>query len=157
MTIDGFKIYIDRLREGKEETLSESFAPDFLDVKEHDLRFSLPLQIEGKAQVVDNELILRLQVKLSFEKTCARCNQWGKIDLEISDLIIDESCSEIKHGVFDFSDRLREEILLNVPDYWRCSEANCLNLQGLENYLAKDDKKKFEENPFANLNLPGLK
>jgi len=43
-----FKIYVEQLREGQEKKLSETFAPDFLEINEEDLSFQSPVSWREK-------------------------------------------------------------------------------------------------------------
>jgi uncharacterized metal-binding protein YceD (DUF177 family) len=154
---EGFKIYVDRISNEKEELINESFSPDFLSVKEEDLRFKKELTVEGRAYLVDKELLLELDVRATVEKPCAVCNKWGELEVALSPLIHAEPLSSARSGIFDFSTLLREELLLQIPRFWKCNNGHCPQEEGLSKYFAKKGKKNFQENPFANIDLPEVK
>ena len=157
MDKEGFKIYCDRLSNGKEEKLEETFSSKFLAIEEEDLIFEQPIKISGRAYVVDKELLLELHIKAIAKKPCAVCNQWGELEISLSPFMHAEPLSSIKGGIFDFSEILREEILLQVPSYWKCNKGKCPQEEGLKKYFGQSKKENFQENPFANINLSELK
>ena len=156
---DEFKIYVDQLRNGHETIIDEQLEPDFLDIQDQDLMFNKPVKLKGKAYVAEKELILHWDVKTEALVPCKICNDLVSIDIQIEDLYFTKPLSEIKTGIFNFKDLLRETILLEVPAFTECNGGNCLHRKEMKKYLkekptssSKEDKSEYYQ-PFADLDL----
>lgn len=148
-------LYIDQLREGKEELIELSLSPDFLDICESDLQFCSPVSIKGKAYLAESHLILQLSLQVEALVRCAVCNQLTPSPINLPHFTEAKALSEIKGALYNYSGAIREGILLEIPHYVEC-RGDCLNRVELKNYLEKKnssqgrlDKARF---PFADLN-----
>lgn len=149
------RIYIDHLKEGDPHEIAETLDPSFLDIQESDgVRAKKPIVIEGSAYLVGEFLILSLDIQTELEIPCAVCNEPFSIKMHLPSWTHEEPLAEIKKGVFDFSQVLRDTVLLEIPFYPQCGGKTCANRQKVEKYLKKDepeDKSHEEYRPFENL------
>ncbi len=131
---EAFKIWIDRLGEGKVQKIEESFDPSFLEIAE-------------------NHLVIRLKASTKVTVPCVICNEMIDAELNVENFYHTEAVSEIRDALFDLSAPLREALLIELPSYFECEGGNCSQRQTLEPYLRstlKSDKKDTHL-PFADL------
>lgn len=133
-----FKIYIDRLRDGKREEFSFSISHDFMGVCENELRIVGDLNAEGSAYTTDDYLIIQLNLSLKAELPCSICNEPVAYEIAIEDFYHAEPLEEIRGAVFDYSDLVREALLLEVPAFIEC-EGKCPQRSQIENFLSKEE------------------
>lgn len=151
MADDSFKIYVERLRDGKQVQISEKFSPEFLDVNDEDLTFKKPVNVDGEAYIAGDSLILHLKIGTKGIVPCTICNKPVEVEIDLDDFYHAEPMSELKSGIFDFRDVLREAILLEVPAFTEC-KGNCPSRKELKKYLKKSEKSSEEGyHPFADL------
>ncbi|MBF5059828.1 YceD family protein [Candidatus Neptunochlamydia vexilliferae] len=142
-----FKIYVDRLSNGRTEEIQETLSPDFIDVKEKDLQFHTPVEMEGKAYLAEDHLVIQLKVAAEAIIPCSICNEEVKKKVVVKSFYHTEELENIRGQVYDYGDPLREAILLEVPPYVEC-EGKCPKREELKNYFSKGD----DQFPFADLN-----
>jgi uncharacterized metal-binding protein YceD (DUF177 family) len=148
--MDAFKVWIDRLTEGQVQKIDASYDPAFLDVEESELQFRSPVAVSGEAYLADDTLVLRLKAKTIALMPCIICNKMIETKLEILELYHTESLSDIRGAIFDFSEALREALLIELPKYVECGAGKCPERQALAPYLRKPEKKE-THCPFADL------
>lgn len=148
-----FSLSIDTLRDGSTQEIHEKQSPDFLHLPEGDeIHFKKEIQIDGEAYIAEDFLIVKLDIHAQVELPCAICNDEFSLPIHIPELIHEEPIKQIKHGVFDYSEIVREAILLEVPFYPQCGSNQCKNRKNVEKYLSKNGHKKDEEHqPFKDL------
>jgi uncharacterized protein len=101
---------------------SGELPPEIFDLPEGDARAVGPLEYDVWAQRFGSELLLTGNLSAPFEFTCVRTLHpfIQTIRLEGAAVSI-----EITHeGVFDVTDALREEVLINFPVDPRCEEGD---------------------------------
>jgi uncharacterized metal-binding protein YceD (DUF177 family) len=150
---DSFKIYVDQLREGQEKIIHESFSPDFLDIHERDLAFTKPVNVKGKAYIAEDELILQWTIDAKALIPCSICNQQVEVPIQLNQLYYAEPLANIKGGIFNFKEALRETILLEIPSFVEC-KGSCPQRQELGKYLKPSTDDRSDEEgyqPFADL------
>lgn len=152
-----FLIYIDRLKQGKEEIIEKTLSPDFIGVEEKYLHFNDEVSVSGKAYLADQHLIIQLKARTFATLPCSVCNQDVKIKIEVLDFRQVEDIEDIKSHVYNFSSALRESILLSVPPFAEC-EGSCPERKNMSQFLKKPRKTEKEipsaegqHFPFANL------
>lgn len=152
---DVFKIYIEQLREGQEEKIHEKLDPGFLGIQEPDLVFDKPVELEGLAYLAECELILRWDIRTEGLVPCSICNELVRVPINIKNFYYSEPISEIKSGIYNFKDLLRETILLDIPAFTECHKGNCPKRQEYRKYLKEPSSQSSEEEegyrPFADL------
>lgn len=126
-------IYVDRLKDGLVEKFAGTTNTEFLG---KDPLFQENLTLSGEAYVTSDHLILKLQAKTVTWLPCSICNELTEVPLSLSDFYHAEPLSEIP-SVFDFSELLREDILLQLPLFVECG-GNCPH---------REEIKKFLKNP----------
>lgn len=136
---DTFKIFVHRLRDGREERIEETLSPDFLDIDEADLVFKEPVNIEGTAAVTDDILVLILSIDTIAALPCAICNTDVKVKISIPHFCYTEKLSDIKGAVFDYQEALREGILLELPYTTECNGGDCPERADLAKYLTRNE------------------
>ena len=144
-------IYVDRLRDGHKEKISESCSPDFLDIHEDNLACVAPVNFIGEAYLADQELILRLAVNTRISLPCKICSDDAFIDIVVRDLCIVEELCNVKHGFFDFTMPLREAILLEIPSFAECNNGHCGHREEIKQYMHHADSGEEKYHPFAEL------
>lgn len=148
---DNFNIYVDRLYDGHTEVIDETVSPDFLDIHERDLAFNDPLLLKGEAYLAEDELILHLSITTYATIPCSICNEPVKVEIKEFNFYQAEPLKEIRAGVFNFKELLREVILLDVPAFAECDGGECPRRKEIEKYLKVEGEGDDEYRPFANL------
>lgn len=159
MDSDVFNIYIEQLRDGQVEKIDEVLDPGFLDVDEADLSLKSPVQLYGEAYLADHELVLHWNIRTEARVPCVMCNELVAVPLVIDNFYASEMVAEIKSGVFNYRELLRETILLEVPPFVECCSGSCPKRQELSHYIKVSSDRFAEENgacpdgfrPFADL------
>ncbi len=146
------KIYIERLRDGKTETISETLAPSFMEVSEQEVHFEKPILLSGEAYVTDEWLILTLTIQTEATLHCALCNDAFGYDIAIEHMMHEEPLENIRDGTFDLLPLVRESILLEIPFYPQCGATECLKRGEFERFLKKEGDKTAQM-PFKDLSL----
>lgn len=141
------KIFTQQLSEDARETINLTLAPDFLDLKEDELRASSPVKIEGEAYVLDDMLMVQLEVETTIEMPCSICNKMTKVQLENKNVVVSLPLSELPSSVFDYTDLLREEIVMLIPPFAECKKNGCPERASLK----PKPKEPSQNFPFADL------
>ncbi len=130
-----FTINTDRV--GKSGPIKINFETDtgFLEVNESRLTFADSVKIEGEAYVVEGELILNLKASCSVQMPCVVCNQPASRPVEIKNFYHAENVKQIRGAQFNFSQILREEILLEVPHFIECNLGSCPERAFIKSYI----------------------
>lgn len=152
---DGFNIYVEQLRSGNSEKISEAFAPDFLDVHEKELAFNDPVKVSGEAYLAEDNLILHLEISTFASIPCRICNEPVKVPLQLQKFYHSEPLDVIKSGVYNMMPLLREATLLETPAFAECEQGKCPKRKEFEKYIKKTENSEKEEgyHPFDDLKL----
>ena len=145
---DQFSIYIDRLKDGKVEHISQSYAPDFIEIEDVSLSFDDPILYKGEAYLADDELIIHFSADTYATIPCKICNEPVKAPIQIKNFYYPVSLSEIKGSIYSLKDILRETILLEAPTFAECTRDSCPKRMLLNKY---SEKMPPPENPFSKL------
>lgn len=136
---DTFKIFVHRLKGGHEEKIEEALDPQFLEVNEEGLAFTHKVYLQGHAELADGMFILKFSIKTETAMPCAICNKEVVIPITIPDFYYMEPLAEIRGGVFDYREILREAILLEIPYTAECNKGDCPERATVAKYLSKGD------------------
>ncbi len=141
-------IYIDRLKEGQEETFDGTISTSFLGT---DPSFQETLSLSGTAYVTGEHLILKLQANTAAWMPCSICNELTVVPISLTDFYHAESTKEIP-STFDFSDLLRADLLLQLPLFTECN-GNCPERSTVEKFLKThtNEATKSAQFPFSSL------
>lgn len=156
------QIFVDRLKDGRQEKIRATLSPEVINVHETELDFKKDVEVDGEAYLAQNELVIRFQVKTVCEKPCNICNEMVVVPLHVQNAYHAVPLEEIKGAVFDLSDQLRETILLEIPAFAECCDGKCPHRAQmgpfLKNKSAKTDQTADEGyNPFARLKIDNSK
>jgi hypothetical protein len=138
---DQFKIYIDRIKDGSLLNIQETVPPSFLDIHERDLSFSSPVVITGQASIAGDQLVIKLSIQTEASLPCAICNDRTPFPVAIQDFYHMEQIEDLKSPIFDFTEALREAILLTLPQFTECHGGNCPDRKEINKYLANTPPK----------------
>lgn len=155
-TNEAFNIYIERLRGGRIDKINESFSPNFLDLSEDDLKFTEEVTVQGEAYLAEEALILHFEIHAQGLIPCTICNEPVKVEVNVHNFYHTVPIRELKKGVYNFKDVVREAILIDTPPFAECDHGNCRARTEIQKYLAKpktDGEKNSGDtyHPFANL------
>ena len=141
-------IYIDRLKEGQEDIFEGTTSTSFLGT---DPVFQETLSLSGKAYVTGDHLILKLQASTAAWIPCSICNELTLVPITLTNFYHAESTKDIP-STFDFTELLREDILLQLPLFTECN-GNCPERTTVEKFLKKptSESAKNAQFPFSNL------
>lgn len=150
---DRFNIYVEQLRDKDEERIQLTVAPDFLGVDEPDLQFEAPVHLQGEVYLADQELLFRWNIETEAKIRCTICNEWTPVTVKIVHFYTSIPLSEIKSGVYNFKELLRETVLLEVPHFAECDEGNCPKRKEFSPFLKGDAPETDTQgyHPFAEL------
>lgn len=135
-----FIIYVDRLKDGQTLKIEENSSPAFLDIHEEELSFPSPVAIRGKAYLAEDHLVLQLDIRTEFVMPCSICNEKVTVPVEIKNFYHVEPLAEIPSHIFDYTELLREDILLQVPPFIECRGGKCPERGNISPYLKKEEK-----------------
>src|SRR5579862_8775034 len=114
------KIFTEQLRAGKREEIEHVLPSDLLGIQESDLVFHSPIYLKGEAYATDEHLILQLSAHTEVKMPCSICNEMTFVTLKTEELYHTILLDELKSTTFDFTDLLREEIVILIPQYVEC-------------------------------------
>ena len=106
--------------EGK--NFSGELPPEIFDLPAHDPQPVGPLSYDLHVQRFGSELLLSGSLSVPFELTCVRTLHPFVKTLRVEPANIAVEIEQ--EGVVVATDALREEVLLEIPDYPRCDEAD---------------------------------
>ncbi len=142
---DRFKIFVEQLRDGHIEQIQETYPSDFLDIHEKELAFIGKVVVDGEAYLANEDLILNLNISASAKLPCSICNNEVVSEIQIFHFYHSEPLAEIKGGVYNMQNILRETILLETPAFAECNQGKCPRRNDISNYLVQQNKKDLEE------------
>ena len=145
-----FKIYIDRLADENRELINLSAASDFLGVAEEELSFVGPVAISGEAYLAEDHLVICLKAKVTASIPCTICNTQVPTPVDVENFYATVPLEEISDSIFDYTEELREAILLNTPRFTEC-KGNCPEREAVKKYLKTPGPAAEVIFPFANL------
>ena len=141
-----FCIHVDHLKTDEVEEISEALSPDFLELlPSDDVKAVKPIAVKGEAYIAGDYLIVSLHIATQLQIPCAVCNEVFSFTVDLPDFVYEEPLEDIKHGVFDFAELVRETVLLEVPFYPQCGGTSCLNRAHVEKFLKKKEAGDEEE------------
>lgn len=150
---ESFRILIDRLKGGLTQKIGEAVNPSFLGPDEPELRFKEKVDIKGEAYLTDDHLIIHLKAKTRVFMPCAVCNEMIDKELKIDNFYLTQPIEEIRGACFDFSEPLREALLIELPKVVECNNGNCPERSTIAPYLRPENRQeKTTYFPFEDLN-----
>jgi len=132
------KIYVDRLTDGQTEVIEEMVSPELLEIKEKDLQFQKPIKLSGKGYLAEDHLIIQLEITTEATMPCLICNAFIQKKITVSSFYHTEEVANIKGHIYDYTEPMREAILLELPYSVECM-GNCPKRGELKSYLNNGD------------------
>lgn len=152
---EAFKIYVDQLRDGHSEKIAEKVDSSFLEIHEEDLSFVDLVDIKGEAYLAENNLILHFDISTLAKIPCAICNAEVKVPINLKNVYHSIPASEIKTGIYNSQELLREDILLATPLFAECNEGQCPEREALRKFFRDNESTHDSDDegyhPFAHL------
>ena len=100
--------------------ISQEIEPAMIGLEDANLNILPPLKVTGKAELIDNTVLVHVDVKAKYVFTCARCleifEQTKTNELEF-DYSVDKTVK-----VIDLGDDIRQEIIMDLPVRILCKE-----------------------------------
>lgn len=146
-----FKLFIKQLEEGKKEIIHVSVDPAFLALHENDLFFPAPIQVMGEAYTTSINLILNFKCNIKLKMPCSICNKFIEVEIRTENAYYDFNLKELTSAIFNYTEVVREEVILNIPHFVECASGNCPERKGVAPYLRQPTKKPETQFPFADL------
>ncbi len=129
------KIYVDRLKEGATEKIEERLDPSFMEVAEESLIFEQPIELKGLAYLASDHLIVELAIETSALLPCIICNEKITLPLKLKNFRFTVTLSQIRSGVYDYGEQVREAILVEVPRFFECTGGHCPERENISKYF----------------------
>ena len=148
--MENLNIYIDRLSEGQEQELQESLDPIFMGIFEDELSFEDPIELEGKAYLTDDHLLIEMNVSTCAKMPCTICNELTSIPVIINHSYLTIPLQEIKGAIYNCADTIRESLLLELPSFAEC-EGTCKKREVIKTFLNKEQTDDSNHFPFSGL------
>lgn len=145
--IDQLKIYIDRLSEDREETISCSVDPVTLDMVESELQFKDPVEMQGKAYLTKEHLVIHLSLETKALLPCSICNSMSPMPIKIQGEYYTIPLAEVRK-IYDLTENIRESILVLIPPFFECGGGTCKERENLGKYLKHSDEKVADPHHF---------
>ena len=102
--------------------LEDGEKGDVFALHEDSVRTTSPLRYRLEATLEGSELLLQGWIEAGFELLCVRCLEFFPRTIRIEPFALLEEVE--KPGIVDLTDRLREDILLDLPGHPRCNEGD---------------------------------
>ena len=147
--MSAFKILIDHLKGGQTQKIDLREDPKFLGPDEPDLKFHKAVIARGETYLTGEHLIIHLQTATAIKMPCAVCNVMVEIELRVDHFYHAQPIEEIRSGVFDFSDPLREALLIELPKTAECNGGKCPERSSITPFIGSSKKETYC--PFADM------
>jgi DUF177 domain-containing protein len=144
-------IFFARLDDGREQKIDEIIDPSFLEIDEPELKFKKNIIARGRAYLANDYLIIQAKLEVYATLPCSICNELIEEKLNVEDFYHAEKISDIPSLQFDYSELLREMILIQIPQFVECSGGNCPERAALSSYLKQKAPAANTHFPFTNL------
>lgn len=147
-------IYTDRLKDGRQESVSEQIAPTLMEIEEKELSFPEPIVVKGKVYIANDHLVMHFDIATTARLPCMVCNDFFTLNISIKNFYQTVALSELSSPQFNFSPEIREAILLQIPQYAECHQGKCPERQIITRFLKNPSKPAVDSTnnfPFADL------
>ena len=131
-------IYLERLKEGEITSIEETLSPLDLMLNDDLLKFEPDIELKGSAYLAEDHVVIQLDIKAQAQVACSVCNQGVKIPLSLKNTYITRELSDIKGGLFQYKEDLRETILLEAPSFAECNSGKCPEREKMKSFLKKE-------------------
>ena len=145
-----FTVFIDRLTEGKTQSIDEKVLKDFFFEDEEALKFAPEVLVKGKAYLTNDHLVLDIEVKTEASMPCIICEKFVPFSLEIEKQTLTIPLEEIKSKIFSYKDLIKEGILLQLPQTKECNDG-CSLREEISSYMKKQNNDVTTHFPFSGI------
>ena len=145
------KIFTEQLRAGKREEIEHVLSSDLLGIQESDLVFHSPIYLKGEAYATDEHLILQLSAHTEVKMPCSICNEMIFVPLKTEEIYHTILFTDLKSTIFDFTDLVREEIVILIPQFIECQEGKCPDRTFVSKFMKNKAVSPQNHFPFADL------
>jgi len=145
------KIFTEQLRDGKRESFEHVIPPDFLGIAESDLIFHSPIHLKGEVYATDEDIILQMSAHTEVKMPCSICNEMTFVTLKTEELFHTILLADLKSTTFDFTDILREELVITIPHFVECKQGQCPERTHVAKYMKSKTVSPQNHFPFADL------
>jgi uncharacterized metal-binding protein YceD (DUF177 family) len=145
------KLYTEQLKSGKREAIELMLPPDFLKIEESDIAFKTPIHLKGEAYAADDHLVLQLSAQTEALMPCGICNEMTLVFLQTEEIYHTILFEDLPSTIFDFSDIVREEIVLLIPQFVECKQGECPERSSVSKYIKSKSVSPTNHFPFADL------
>ena len=128
-------VNIDQLKKKSTEEIKVSANADILDIHVDDFYFHGTLDIQGEAYLASNNLILHLDLSAYAFVNCSICTKETEFPVQLHNFYHVEPLENLKRSIFDYSQLIKEELLLEVPRFKECNGGKCPEREALSQYL----------------------
>lgn len=149
--VEQLKIFTQQLGYDQREKIDLTLPPEFLDLHEKEIKTPSPVVINGEAYVLDDLLMLSFNLSTEIEMPCSICNATTQVLLQNKNILISLPLSELPSSVYDYTDLIREEIVMLIPQFVECKKDACPERPRLKPFLKQEKKKESQNFPFADL------
>ncbi|MCH9611929.1 MAG: hypothetical protein S4CHLAM102_04060 [Chlamydiia bacterium] len=130
------KIILSNLAGDKQELFDEVVTADELRLDGPELGFEDPaVRVKGQAYITSDMLIIQYTLSIWPLFVCKICNERFPSPMEIDKTTHAEELSNIRDGIFDLSEPVREHILLELPRFSECNDGNCPDRVEVNKYI----------------------
>ncbi len=148
---DQLTIFTERLCPGRPEKNDLTLPPEFLGLGEEDIRFSSPLTLQGEMCRMDDLILITLAAQMTIEMPCSICNTLTTLPLQNKNILLSIPLSDVPAGSFNYTDLLREEVIMSLPQFIECHEGACPKRKEVQSFLKSAEKQAPTYFPFAEL------
>lgn len=151
------RVRIDSSRSDSEVVFTERLSRDFFDLASDDeLSPQSDILVFGKAYCASEWIMVQALVTTLVCLPCSICDERCLLPIQLKQWEQSIPISSVKNGVIDLSESLREDLLLEVPNFIQCGGDTCKHADELRSYfraegttLADDGEEKNQ--PFLSL------
>jgi len=145
------KIHTEHFRDGNREEFQYVLPADFLDFREEVISFHSPIHLQGEVYATDEHLILQLEAHTEIEMPCSVCNEKTFVTLKTEEIYHTIPFDEMEATIFDFTDIVREEIVILIPQFIECNQGKCPTRTDIAKFMKSKAVNTQNHFPFADL------
>ncbi len=149
MNTENINIFIDRLVNEGQFSQKGELPAALLELTSSDGQ-AQNIDYLVNAYITDDHLIINFDVKAKLQLPCKICNELTTFSLECLKQTHLVPLNEIKKGLFEAADLIRQTVLLNIPPYCEC-EGNCPERAFVNKFLKKEAAEPETYHPFQGL------
>jgi hypothetical protein len=142
------------LREGQQETLSESIEVSTLAQLPSSVKAESSLKVEIEVQSVGSEFVINFEnMELTINAPCNTCGHRLKRRVNCQSEYLAVSCDQVSSGDLDLKDHIKDILLSSVGETLPCLDDPCEWREDVDRFLGRNLKQKASNafHPFQDL------